>query len=258
VPSSGGTDAVRVLDGQGCDEVARSLAVLVALELEPHAATLPPDDPPEPEAPQPEAPALVAPPRPLPPPVDAKQDDDTFVAPRPRWRAGVSTSGLIVTGMTGTALALAGYLEIFHETPDVFAPDLRLGVEFAWGSTLKGDLLRALFRLDLCPFRFAATKPWSHDAVVFQLCARADAGRYWETDSTSERPVEGPWLDAGGVARVRWANRCCFVETEGSLAFPFARRRFFEQIYVGMDPSPVYEVPRSVGGFGVTTGAYFP
>jgi hypothetical protein len=187
---------------------------------------------------------------------------DAFDAPahdsdpwRPRWRVGAS---LELGGSAGPSPALgwtAGfYAEVMHETPDLFAPSVRVGVERSWGATdqLRIDKVNKLVaRVDACPWRLVATQPWSDDAFTAQLCARVDVG--WVDASSSEGApnVRRAWVASGGLFRLRWLFPKAFVEAEAGVDFPLTRYRFSSSD--GVD----FEVPRATGMVGFGYGLLF-
>jgi hypothetical protein len=242
-----GREATRTIQGERCEDVARSLAVLVALSLEPR-----PEIPPPPSAsPTPvEAPGLADAPRAAaPPPVE-------------RWRLGLSAEGTLSGGASPGLLAgIALYAELAHDSPRVFAPALRLGFETtATGSadTPNGSapitFSRQVARADACPFRFTARRAWASDAVSADACARLDAGVLGMSGARppSARTAEYAWAAAGALLRFRWVAPPVFFDLEVGAVVPLVRERFY------VEPgSVVFEVPPVAGVGGIGLGAYF-
>jgi hypothetical protein len=255
------TEVVRTIHGDRCDDVVRSLAVSVALALEPErgrpaassdAVSAAPPGPaedaratpvPEPDAPQP-APG----PEPLP----------------PGWRLGVSAEGT-ASGVGSMAFGLAAYVEVIRDVPEGLAPALRLGVEAVSGSggvavdqtgyaNGFAKLSRQVLRADGCPLRLVAARPWSASTFELWGCARFDAGRVSVVDPNQPAPpdTQRAWVAAGAIGHVRWVARRLFFYLEGGAMFPLVRARFVVQ------PSwTVYEIPAMTGAGGLGVGVFF-
>jgi hypothetical protein len=257
-----GDKSVRDIAGARCDDIARSLAVLVALSLgptEPGAASATSVDAPAPPLPAPPVdagppPAESAPVAPEAPRLEPEgwipmapreraplePGEQRAVPPTPRrWRIAFSTEADLSGGISaGVAPGYAFYAEVFHETPEAFAPAIRLGFEedgpassqkpsstaftenLSFREGTSSD--RALLRLDACPVRWLASQPWSRDAFSLQLCARGDVGQLHVVASPAD--FRGRWIDVGAVARVRWGLPWFFVELDGNLVVQRHRR----------------------------------
>jgi len=247
-----GREAARTIEGERCEDVARSLAVLVALSLDPSPASPPP----------------LSSPRPL--LESADPADHRNVDPEPlteRWRVGLSSEGTLSGGASPSLLlGIAIYAELAHGSRSVFSPTLRLGVETtapgsgtvaSESSQLNAPSItfsRRVARADVCPFRFSMRQAWSSDALSADACARLDVG-VLEAES-SENP--GPphthyaWVASGALVRIRWVASWLFFDVEGGAMVPLVRERF------DFGPAAqVFEVPAVAGVMGIGAGGYF-
>jgi hypothetical protein len=258
-----GSEAARAIAGGRCDDVVRSLAVLVALSVEPGASSSP--VPSAPDASVEGAPTTLE--RPTAP--DA-------VRPR-RLRGAISAEGTLGGGAApGAVPAVAAYIELLRDAPGAFEPSVRLGGEISatWttsvmgpdtfvprsglvlpGSTVGETTFQKLAaRLDACPLRWLAARPWANDALSAQACARFEAGQLeaHARGFPNAKDARRLWAAAAPLLRLRWIFPAVFFEVEGGVVFPFARERFF------MEPSTlVFEVPAVTGTLGLGFGALF-
>jgi hypothetical protein len=253
-----GVEAVRTIDGARCEDVARALAVVASLSLEASAAA------PEPPAQPPATVAAATPPVRVDVAPPAERPSTLEPLP-PGWRLGVSAAGTM-NGSIGLGLGLAAYVEVVHDVRDGFAPALRLGVEFANGGTgvpTTGpfapmqdavSLSQRVGRLDACPLRAVAARPWSPSPIEAWACARLDAGVLDAIDThlPNGTDMQRPWMAAGSLVHVRWVMRRFFVDLEGGVMFPLLRERFY------VEPSTsIYQVPAVTGAGGLALGVYF-
>jgi hypothetical protein len=246
VRGTDGREAVRTIDGARCEDVARSLAVLMALALEPRPANPPPLPPSRP---------LVEPPPTLPdhPPVEV-------VPPIERWRVGLSAAGTFGSGVgPGVLAGLAFYAEVAHDAPGPFAPSLRLGFEITATSTSNVSTPEVTFsrrvgRLDACPFRFTTRSDWTRDVFSADVCARLDVGML-DVGSTHAQNQMAPsyaWVAPGGLLRVRRVFPPFFLDLEGGAVVPLARERFY------FEPNAqVFVIPPVAGVGAIGVGGYF-
>jgi hypothetical protein len=219
VTDASGTDAVRDIEGEHCEAVARALAVLVALSVEP---------------------PLPADVDPVPPMVSAPVAEQPAPAPdvRPRrWRLGVSVGGtLSAEAAPGLVPGVAGYLELYREGPSPFSPSFRIGAETGATSTIARSIVdfgapritteKTVGRVDACPFRWVAAQPWSQDELTVQTCARVDVGRLDAYSIDYYTDAARPWAAVGALLRVRWVFPRLFIEYEAGAMFPLTRERF--------------------------------
>jgi hypothetical protein len=252
VRDAAGTETERAAVGATCEQVAKSLALFVALALEPRE------------------------PLPSAPPIDVPIDEPTrassqSAAPRlPRWRLGVSLQGALEGGAMSTAMpGLAAYVEVAREASTPFAPSLRLGFQHATYpdnttvggvdgvsgfpvATVSTTFTRDVGRLDACPVRWASTPAWSASVLSAQPCARLDAGVLRaEGSSASARSAHFPWVAPGALLRLRWSEPRWFVDAEAGAVFPLVRERFtYAPGFL------VHEVPGAAGVGGIAFGLY--
>ncbi len=262
-----GTQSERAVVGPHCDEVVRSLAVIVALSV---------DSDPAPKVVSKltigatgAAPGVgtaaggpAADDAERPAPARVRPVSDTFEAPaqgpdpwRRRWRVGASVE---LGGSAGPSPApgwtVGFYGEVMHETPDLFAPSLRVGIEKSWGATEQlrvYSLDKLVARVDACPWRLVATQPWSDDGFTAQMCARADVGWVDASSSPGAPSVRRAWVAPGGLLRLRWLFPGSFLEAEAGVDLPLTRYRFSSSD--GLD----FEAPRATGMVGFGYGLLF-
>ncbi len=263
VRSPDGHESTRSVRGARCDDVVRSLAVLVSLALEPDSRP----------------PAAPAPASPNPPPprmLDAKPDsppEQEGPLP-PGWRLGASAEGTLSALASQVATGFAAYVDIVHDVPNLSAFALRIGGEIAtagieWGSGGKGPplqlgesvfwghegLVRRVARVETCPLRAVASRPWSSSTIEAWACARFDVGEIKTTDLSPE--ARSLWEAAGSVLRVRFVNRRFLLDLEGDLMFPLTRDVLGPRggMSVFGAPSNIgYRVQPVLGGVGIGVG----
>ncbi len=256
-----GTEATREMSGARCDDVVRSLAVLVALSLEP---PIPPPAEPPPAPFGPAQPLLVPGLAAAIPGTESSldrsgsSDDGPVSVQRPQgWRIDVSGAATLDTGaIQSLDPGLAAYAELLDETPSFLAPSIRIGVEIGadQGDIFLTTVRRLVGRLDACSFRAVLSRPWSDDAFTLQPCARIDIGRIDVEASDPWAAVHAArlWVAPAGLLRLRWTSPRIFVELEGGVAVPLVRERFAFGPGVST-PSPDFEVPP----IALTTGLGF-
>jgi hypothetical protein len=248
-----GREAVRSIRGERCEDLAQSLAVLVALSLQPRAMT--------PAVVRPEVPPRAAPE----PGEDARTVSET---PRERWRLGVSTGPTLTGGASpGALLGLALSVEAQRDVPGVLAPAFRLGAELSVAQISGGSsssatsgpvpvesFSRRIARFDACPLRWMAAPPWSRSTIGAQACARFDGGVLDVRSSgfPGARSVTRAWAAAGAILRIRSVWSFVFLDVEGGMMVPVLRERFFVE-----PASEVYEVPPVAGVVGLEIGGFF-
>src|SRR5580658_662394 len=215
-----GTEATRTIPGATCDDVARSLAVLVALAT--------PDGPTPALAPAP-APTLA--PAPKPPRPDTPSSDHLPASPPPRtWHLAVSGGATFDKTVGSSELpGFAAYLEWVEGTPRFLGPAVRVGVEVPMTESLYGDVgfgntyRRLLGRIDACGLLGELSRPWSDDAYTLYLCGRLDVGRLQAVGGIE---VDRPWVAPAAFARIRWRSPRVFFDLEGGVSFPLVREDF--------------------------------
>ncbi len=273
VRADDGTDAMREIQGDRCEDVARSLAVLVALVAEPAL--------PAPPAPVAQGAVSVAPAplQPAPPlavpglaaPADGTQPESPEFEPPDeepsphRWRLGIEGEGTLTRGVSpGSNPGIAGYVELADVSNRVLAPTVRLGVELAADETLDnvGTYRRLVGRLDACPWQAALSRPWSDDAFTLQACARIDVGRI-EVDPTppttapSAPDVQRLWVAPAGLVRMGWRSPSLFLALEGGVASPLLRQRFWVHDDALEPPAFTLPPPLLTWTAGLGMGGFF-
>lgn len=261
-----GSDAVQEMVGAGCDEVVRSLAVLVALSLEPPPSTPrerdrsgPQPPPVADDATPPAVPGLAA----LPPWAESadpspRYDESPASVPRPHgWRIDLSGEGTVSTGADPSWVpGFAAYGELLYETPSLLAPSLRVGAEISANQgNFAYSVHRFIGRLDACTFRARLARPWSDDEFTLEPCARVDVGRVEADAWVSSGPRVSAarlWLAPAGLLRLRWTSPRVFLEIEGGITFPLIRETF-SSTTLGM----TFTVPPIGATTGLGFGAYF-
>ena len=256
VREADGSEAVREMGGARCDDVVRSLAVLVALALEPFVPTVP--EPTVREAPPSGSPVpgfAVADPGVESSP-ELPEGDATARPPRTGWRLDISGEGTLSKGAAPSLdPGLALYVEALDESPHFLAPSIRVGFEIGAteGVSYVSAFKRIVGRLDACSLRAVLSRPWSDDAFTLEPCARLDVGRIvvGSTQDWGEVEARRLWIAPAALLRLRWTSPRFFVEAEGGAAFPLVRERFSFSGYVSGVPDFV------VPPIAMTTGLGF-
>jgi hypothetical protein len=243
-----GNQATREIAIARCDDVVRSLAVLVALAAEPSRAN---DDAPAPAAtddapppgptPEPPVPSLgaaSAPEEAAPPRIESDDGASSMLRPR-KWRFGFSGAVTIDKGVGSEAdPGAAMYFEAVDDTPSFFGPAMRFGVVVPWGqgtgSGISGGTVfqRVSGRVDACPWHVVLQRPWADDAFTLTACARLDVGQlkaaaYGDPGSgTASIVVDRPWVAPAALLRLRWTTPRIFFEAELGVSVPLVRENF--------------------------------
>ena len=269
VRDADGTEATREVNGARCDDVVRSLAVLVALLLQPpsstpSAAEAPASSPPEPEAvPSPPVAGIAASiPEVTVSPGGSAPDDEAPAAVRPLegWRLDVSGGATLNTGAAPSLdPGLAAYVELLDEAPSFLAPSIRLGAAIDADQSLPSSVTvrRMVGRLDACSLRAVLTRPWSDDAFTLQSCVRVDVGRLdvEESQPWAATHARRLWVAPAMLLRLRWTSPRYFVEIEGGASFPLLRERFSVGAPL-FGTSADFEVPGVALATGLGFGAF--
>ncbi len=200
--------AAREVEGATCPEVARALAFIVAMSVDPEAAA--------PQTSQAPAATHEAPPHP--------------VERRGALQLAAGAGGSAVGGVAPEILPVLGvFLEARLERESVLSPSLRLGAHRGSSAHVEvGSAGSAAFtwttgNLELCPAR------WALGAFALLPCARGDLGALQGEGASIAQPHDSTrfWLDLGAVARARWAPvGPLFLELEGGVLFPLWRDEF--------------------------------
>lgn len=273
------------VSGTDCDDVARTLAFVTAISIDPKASSTPPPPPqtpdpaPEPTADQPQAPPpTVAPPPPpsaAPVPVSAPSpaaitfglvaDESPAAAeshapveqPPRSWHATVGL-GASVQSLAAPAAVVGDslFLAFASDTGRLFSPEVRIGASRASSGTLaavqgSATLQWTTGRVDLCPLRLPA-----RGALDVRPCLGGDAGALSATAVSIPHAQSHvrPWGTVGALARLEWLPFDPLVlDAEVSLSTPFAREHFY------VAPTDVvYQAPLLVAAGEVALGVRFP
>ncbi len=249
-------DVTRTLEGASCDEVARGLALVIAMQLVPRR-----DAP----SPAPSSPARVSPAPPFPAktaPAERRHPPSPPREPRephephgfePTLLAGASM-GLTSSIGSRAAPTLQASVELRSMSGPWYArPSLRLAALFARApdmkdregaveATLASALLRGCF----------LTVPGLGPRLAIEPCASFELGRLFSVGRTpkAELSTTTPWTALGGGVHVLgWVRRAVFVESDVILFAPLERYRSF----LTRPESPLYETPEL--GFRWSIGA---
>ena len=245
-----GTEATRPIAGENCDDVVRSLAVLVALSFEPPAT--------------PPAPATLQ--------VRSAPTEEPPVPDEPRtpgWRLGVSLEETLSGGANpGPRSGARRIRRALLQGPHVFAPAIRLGTEISPTFTLterSANLFstgytrfhRWVVRLDACPLQSQSAQPWASGALNAELCVRGDLGALTsegQGNGVNAAGTRNTWAAVGTLLRIRSISSGFFVDAEGGVLFPLVRDRFVAD-FTGT-PTQVFAVPVAAVTMGLGIGAF--
>lgn len=263
-----GKVTVRSVEGTSCDEVATTLAFVVALSIDPSAlSAMPPKVAGDGRAP----PAPIVQPPPLPESTPALPSPPTASVPGAptteataktfaQWRAiaGVAAS-LDALAAPGVVVGEAAFLGVTLDRRAVLSPVLRLGVARAESGAVGGpgeaSFTWTLARLELCPIRWPSEGP-----LVVRPCVRGDAGSLAASTSSSVHDAQSPvrpWGALGGLAALEWAPfKPLVVELDASLSLPLVREIFY--IAPLAPSSRIYQAPSWVPGGTLVLGVRFP
>jgi hypothetical protein len=247
-----GHASTRTIHGARCEEVARSLAVLVSLALEADPAEAAPAESGSPSA-SPSSASSTTPPQtsavPAPaldratwPERDASPAPTDDAVPLPAgWRIGASAQGAVWGLGSGVGVGAAAYVDVVHDVPDLAAFALRIGAEADTTNPNAMGVSRRIIRLDACPWRALASQPWTSSTAEMWACGRFDAGVLSTGDDL-------PWVAAGASLRARFVERHFFFELEGGVMFPLVKRSSLDG---------VFPIPAVSAGGGIGVGWYF-
>ncbi|HEX8791042.1 MAG TPA: hypothetical protein VF765_08810 [Polyangiaceae bacterium] len=271
----------RTVDGERCDDVAKALALVTAISIDPKALAAPsltaapagettatPTSPAQPPAPAPAppaaAPSAAEPPPPRPPEsrptiaTAASQEASTqqVAAPsRPSVTVGLGAfaQSLLAPGPVAGAAAFVG---IAFDTGRLWSPELRLGPAVAWSGDLlvspaSATLTWIVARADACPLRWPASGPFAA-----RPCVTADVGAVSVSASgiPNAQSKVRPWGTVGLLALAEcWPSGPLFLDAELSLSAALQRDQFF------VAPTPVvYQAPSLVPAGALNVGVHFP
>jgi hypothetical protein len=281
VLDGGGAASLRTVDGTECEDVARTLAFVTALSIDPKALSSPsPADTSTPAVADSSTPAPVAsvasvgPPPPQEPPASppptakvatdpAPPPADENPAPPPSaqssrgWRMDV-VGGAEVQAVAAPSAVIGGaaLLGLTLGGERALSPLLRLGVAWASSGSIDANpgeatLAWTVGRAEICPLRWPA-----QGALELRPCLTGDFGVVSASATGVSNPQSHvrPWETLGALALVEWAPLDpLFVEAELSLSTPLERDRFF------VAPSPVvYQAPVFVPAGTLALGVRFP
>lgn len=292
VETNGITGTVRVVDGTGvvsartvegaqCEDVAKTLAFVTAISIDPKAlpghdappatttSTPPPGPENETEVPAPPSSASLAPPAstpgPLPRPTIATAAPQEAVAlqaaPSPAaqtWHAtvgvGASAQGL---GAPGALFGETAFVGLALDTQSIWSPELRIGAAQTSSGTLGADpgsvsLAWIVARADACPLRWPA-----QGRLAARPCLTADVGALSASASDGVQHAQSvvrPWGTLGARALVEWEPvGPLFIGAEVSLSAALQR----DQFYVAPTPT-VYQAPVVLPAGTLELGVRFP
>ena len=240
-------ELTRKLEGASCEEVARGLALIIAMQI----AAEPRETAPVAVAP-PEAP-VKARPRPLVPP-SASEGRRFELAVLAGASVGL-TSGI---GARAAPMVQAG-LEVRSMSGPWFArPSVRLAASVARApemhdrdGTIDATAYSALLRA--CPL----TAPGLGARLSIEPCAWLELGRLVSLGRTpkAELGTASPWTTlGGGVHMLGWTSRTVFLEADLVLFAPLDRYRSF----LTTPESPLFETPQLGFRWSVGGGVRFP
>lgn len=248
-----GGEQKRSVRSRTCREVAKALALVVALVLDPDASTSepPPVEPPHEPPPPPPAPPPPPPARPRRPPPPPPRPLRTT----PAWHASAGGE-LGATGGIGPDIApVAGaFVDLSLHTTSLLAPSFRLGLDVAaTGNDLpvgSQSYVWIAATARVCPL---------HVVLPLRLrlgpCAGLQVGlhRGTTTDVVNPTAHSDLWLapTAGGSLELAATTKIT-VELQGGALFPLRRTRFF------LAPNTtIYDVPPAAGTLAVSARVRF-
>jgi hypothetical protein len=285
-----GAVSARSVERPQCDDVAKTLALVTAISIDPEAASgsdapasatstsaTPSADPASatlaaaplattpPSSPSSPSPANANPPLPratiaTAAPQEAVAQQAASPAPPPRsWQATVGV-GAFAQGLAapGAVVGEAAFAGLALEGPSVWSPELRIGAAQASSGSIAAspgslNLAWIVARVDACPLRWPARGP-----LAVRPCLTADVGALSASVihvPTPQSPVR-PWGTLGALALGEWEPAGpLFLAAELSLSTPLQR----DQFYVGPQPAPtVYQAPLFVPAGALEMGVRFP
>lgn len=250
VREPGGATQQRSVSSRTCGEVAKALALVAALILDPDARTSDAETPPFPESPPvPPAPPPLAPARPPPRSAPSPAPPAATLAPH-AWRIAAGGE-LGAIGGIGPDLAPMGgaFIDVGLRTRRLLAPAFRLTVDLA----ATGNDLRSgsqsywwlAWTLRGCPIHVVLP-------ARFRLgpCVGLQIGVHHGVTSDVANPTSHSdlWLAPLAEGTLEWAaTPKITVELRGGGLVPLRRTRFF------LAPNTtLYEVPPVAGTFGLS------
>ncbi|AKU94818.1 hypothetical protein AKJ09_01482 [Labilithrix luteola] len=240
VRTADGRSSTRELPGPECDGVARAVAIIMAVAIDPRALGAAPTDEPPPEAP-PEPTADTVPPADVVTVAEPRRADRVAppVAPKPPSkkkdvvRFAVEAGAELTSIVTGTAIPVfdAGVemrFDLGRSVPAWLAPSVGLALRQSLPSETKvpggsSEALWSAAAIRLCPLRVAVGR--------FELvpCAEANVGilRVEARGVADARRTATAWFDRGGSLRAtfrlgeRWA-----IGADAVVTAPVTRNRY--------------------------------
>lgn len=235
----------RALEGASCQEVARGLALIIAIELGPVRS--------EPARSSPSALATAGVPHHISP---------TPQAPRRKFDlavlAGASVGLMSSLGPRAAPTLQAGVELRSMSGPWFLRPSLRLAASVARASemrdregTVNATMASALLRA--CPL----TVPGLGPRLAIEPCATVELGRLFSIGRTSkaELSTDSPWTAVGGAVHVLgWASPSLFIEANLELFAALDRYRS----YLTNPEMPLFETPEIGFRWSLGGGVRFP
>lgn len=246
VRTADGHASTREIGGPECDGVARAMAIIMAVAIDPHALSggatgeVPtPEEPPTPSTDEsPPADISLAPGVSSAPPPRPDRPSPPIAPPSPKKRTSpvrlAAEAGVEVTSaVTGTAMPVANAgvsmrLDLGRAFPRWLAPSVALGVRQSWPTEThvgegSSESLWSAGALRLCPARFVVGR--------FELapCAEVDVGVLVveARGIVDARRTTAVWVDRGGSLRAtfhvgdRWA-----IGAGAGVSAPITRNRY--------------------------------
>jgi hypothetical protein len=265
-----GVASARTVDGAQCDDVAKTLAFVTAISIDPKA--LPAHDAPgsPPSAEQAQGtpappPASAAPPASAgvpasQPAIATAAPQEALAQPPPApaaWHVALGV-GAFAQGLAapGPVVGEAAFVGVAWDAQQVWSPELRIGVAQASSSALDANpgsvsLAWIVARADACPVRWPPRGPFAA-----RPCLTADVGALSASAAGvqhAQSPVR-PWGTLGALALAEWEPiRPLLVGAEVSLSAPVQRDQFYVQ-----PTSAVYQAPAVVPAGALELGVRFP
>jgi hypothetical protein len=162
-----GSQSSRTVEGASCDEVVDALALVVALDIDPHAASsVAPDGP---------MVARDAPGR-APPPEVVISPEPTPGEPALPWRLGAGVELSLAHGVVPVSLvSLPVYLELRRPSRRLFSPSFALGFERTFDATLVGAEGDATLRI-IQGFALGCPLVFQVGPARLEPCTRLEVG----------------------------------------------------------------------------------
>jgi hypothetical protein len=290
IMSLDGAVSRREVRGESCDEVVSALALMMALAVDPLAATAPasppavtgpsisrgagdvaPAGPPWDAPPPASTPVnLVAPHAQHPPSPPGPRSPDQLPAaastpatPGPargvRWAIGAE--GQAFAGLVpGWVIGGGGFVDATgpargHLVPSFRASLFASSTRVALAGPVGAQVDWFVARMAICPFRLAEVSN-----LVLSICAALDAGVLRSIGMGLQHVgIEvRPWLAPAALGRVGWSPPgAFFVEGGGGLMAPLTRYSFYFQ-QSGVSEAPLHRIPLVAPNLQVDAGYRFP